>query len=114
LKLQTDRPGSFSAVTEALAGAGLNIEGVTEVGGEVHLLVPDGARAKQVLEAAGLHVDSESDPVIVKLQDRPGELAGVTRRLAGAGVDVRVVYLATDTRVVLVVDDPEKARDEVC
>jgi hypothetical protein len=51
--------------------------------------------------------------VVLKLQDRPGELAGITRRLAAAGVNLQVLYLATDTRVVLLVDDPEKAREEV-
>jgi hypothetical protein len=113
VKLEADRPGSFSRIAEALAGAGVNIEGVSELDGTVHVLVPDAATARQALEAAGLHVEAEAEPVVIKLEDRPGELAGITRRLAAAGVNIRVLYLATGTRVVFLVDDPEKAREEV-
>ena len=81
--------------------------------GVVHLLVPDGPSARRALEEAGLQVEAEADPVVIRLQDRPGELAGLTKRLAGAGVSLRVVYLATDTRVVFVADDPERAREEI-
>src|SRR5919197_4235446 len=111
VRLQEDRPGAFSAVAEALGAAGVNIEGITEMEGVVNVLVPDGAAGKRALESAGLAVEAEADPVVVKLQDRPGELAGVTKRLAAAGVSLRVVYLATDTRVVFVVDDPARARE---
>jgi hypothetical protein len=113
VRLNEDRPGAFSAVAEALGGAGVNIEGVTEMEGVVHVLVPDAAAAKRALESTGLRVEAEADPVIVKLEDRPGELAGLTKRLAAAGVSLRVVYLATDTRVVFVADDPERTREEI-
>ena len=113
VRLQDDRPGAFSAVAEALGAAGVNIEGVMEMEGVVHVLVPDGAVARRALESAGLQIEAEADPVVVKLEDRPGELAGVTKRLANAGVDLRVVYLATGTRVVFVVSDPDRAREEI-
>jgi hypothetical protein len=113
VKLGDDRPGAFSAVAEALGAAGVNIEGITEMEGVVHVLVPDGATGRQALETAGLQVASEADPVVVKLEDRAGELAGLTKRLASAGVNLRVVYLATGTRVVFIADDPERAREEI-
>jgi hypothetical protein len=113
VRLKEDRPGAFSAVAEALSAGGVNIEGVTQMDGVVNVLVPDGAVARRALESAGLQIEGESDPVVVKLEDRPGELAGVTKRLANAGVSLRVVYLATNTRVVFVADDPDRAREEL-
>ncbi len=42
--------------------------------------------------------------------DRPGYLAEITKKLSDAGINVEVGYVATDTRLVFVVDDPERAR----
>jgi hypothetical protein len=39
--LAEDRPGAFSAVAEALGGANVNIEGVAQIDGLVHVLVDD-------------------------------------------------------------------------
>ena len=42
--------------------------------------------------------------------DEPGAVGRVARRMADAGVNITIVYLATETRLVLGVDDLEKAR----
>ena len=39
--------------------------------------------------------------IVERLEDRPGMLGKVTRHLAGAGINLTTVYLATDTRLVL-------------
>ena len=39
--------------------------------------------------------------VVEHVEDRPGMLGMVTRRLADAGINLTTVYLATDTRLVL-------------
>ena len=44
------------------------------------------------------------------MSDRPGELAMTLRRLAEAQVNVRFLYLATGTRVVIGAEDVMKAR----
>lgn len=44
------------------------------------------------------------------MPDRPGELSRILQRLAEAEVNVRSVYLATDTRVVIGAEDVTKAR----
>jgi hypothetical protein len=44
------------------------------------------------------------------MSDRPGKLSMVMQRLAEAGVNLRFVYLATETRVVVGVDDISRAR----
>ena len=110
ITLTEDRPGAFAAVAGALGDAGVNIDGVTEVGGTVHLLVEEAARARQVLEAAGHAVAAEREVLVLSLPDRPGELARITHSLATAGVNLTFVYLATNTRIVLGVDDLATAR----
>jgi len=47
---------------------------------------------------------------MVPMPDRPGELAMIMKRLAEAEVNVKFLYLGTDTRVVVSVDDITQAR----
>ncbi len=113
VKLQQDKPGSFARVADALGKAGVNIEGVTEVEGIVHLLVEDAAGARKALEGAGLTVAADREVLILTVPDRPGELARITRKIADASVNLTVVYMANNTRVVIGVDDLAKAKQAV-
>ena len=38
--------------------------------------------------------------VVVDVEDRPGELADLARRIARAGVNIDLVYVATRNRIV--------------
>jgi hypothetical protein len=42
---------------------------------------------------------------VVDVEDRPGVLADLTRRIAKAGVDLDLVYVATNNRVVFGAQD---------
>jgi hypothetical protein len=103
--LREDRPGSFAALVQALGDAGINIDGVAEIDGVVHLLVEDAEAVRPAVEASNNRVTEERDVLVISLPDRPGELARVARRIADAGVNVSFVYLATNTRVVIGVED---------
>jgi hypothetical protein len=112
-----DRPGGLAAVGEALGSAGINIEGLCGVGmgdrGVIHVLVEDGAAARAALEAAGLSVDAESEPLVSDVSQSagtPGALGQMARAIADAGVNLRAVYIATNNRAVAVTDDNEAAR----
>jgi hypothetical protein len=106
-----NRPGQLAQVGEALGGAGVNIEGFcVEPQGEHHLLVNDGAAARRALEDAGVRVGDEREVLVLEIEDRPGTLGATCRKLADAGVNIEIAYLATGTRLVLGVNDPEKAR----
>ncbi len=111
VKLTEDRPGELSGVVQALSRSGLNIEGLAEVEGVVHVLAHDANAARAALRSAGYAVEAEFEVVILPMPDRPGELAMVMRRLADAGVNVRFVYFATGTRVVIGTDNVMKARE---
>jgi hypothetical protein len=111
--LMDNRPGALADITEALGKAGINIEGmcgfVTSGGGVGHLLVQDPGAARRALSGV-CEVGEERDVLVADLEDRPGALAGVVRRLADAGVNVEVGYLTAKLQVVLAVSDIEKAR----
>lgn len=109
-----DKPGELARVGEALGKAGMNIEGVCGVTvdgqGVIHLLVEDAAKARRTLEVNRITVREETDVLVVEVEDRPAALGNIARRLANAGVNLHLAYLATSTRLVLGVDDLEKAR----
>jgi len=109
-----NRPGTLAALGEALGRAGVNIDGISGIESqgraEVHVLVEDAAAARRALEAAGLRVGAERPVLVMTMEDRPGELGKVARRIANAGVNIELLYLATNTRLVIGADDLEKAR----
>jgi hypothetical protein len=110
-----DRPGGLAAVGEALGKAGINVEGVCGHGfegrGMIHVCVQDGAAARSALEATGIKVEGEAEAILgesVPGADTPGTMGAMTRQVADAGINVRSVYLATNSRVVMVTDDNAK------
>jgi len=110
IRLGEDRPGALAALVQALSRSGVNIDGIAEVDGMVHVLSRDPSAARAALRAGGYTVDGELEVLIMPMSDRPGELSMVMQRLAEAGVNLRFVYLATGTRVVIGTDDITRAR----
>jgi hypothetical protein len=110
VRLTNDRPGELAGVVDALSQAGVNIDGLAEVDGVVHVLARDPSAARAALRSGGYKIEGELEVLILPMPDRPGELSMITRRLADASVNVRFVYLATETRVVIGVDDISQAR----
>jgi hypothetical protein len=107
-------PGTFASMGEALGGAGINIDGICgfPAGGEgvVHLLVEDTAGAKKAVEDAGHQVSDEREVLVVDVEDKPGEVGRVCRKLAGAGVNLDLIYPTNRGQLVLGADDIGKAR----
>ena len=97
-------PGALALVAAAISDAGVNIAGVTCVGSgeraELHILVPHAEAAKHSLAISHLGISREREVVVVDVEDRPGVLADLTRKIAGAGVNLDLVYVATRNRVV--------------
>jgi hypothetical protein len=109
-----DRPGELARLGEALGSAGVNIDGgcaTTGAGqGQVNILVEDAGAARQALEGAGIQVAAEREALVVDAPNQPGELGRTARKLADAGVNVDVYYVATGDKLVFGVDDMGKAR----
>lgn len=97
-------PGALARVAAAISDAGVNIAAATctEVAdrAELHILVPHAEAAKHSLAISQLNVTREREVVVVDVEDRPGELADLTRTIAQAGVNIDLVYVATRNRVV--------------
>jgi hypothetical protein len=97
-------PGALAQVAAAISDAGVNIAAATCVGpgerAELHILVPHAEAVKHALAISHLAVTREREVVVIDVQDRPGVLADLTRRIAKAGVDLDLVYVATRNRVV--------------
>jgi hypothetical protein len=100
-----DRPGTLAKVTDAIAKAGINIDGFSgdsECGGTFHFLfIADAVRARSALESAGYKVKSERDVALVDVADRPGTAAIELKKIAQQELDVDLLYLATNDRMVI-------------
>jgi hypothetical protein len=97
-------PGALAQVAAAISDAGVNIAAATCVGAgewaELHILVPHAEAAKHSLAISHVAVTREREVVVVDVEDRPGVLADLTRKIARAGVNLDLVYVATRNRVV--------------
>ncbi len=97
-------PGALARVAAAISDAGVNIAAATCVGAgeqaELHILVPHAEAARHSLAISHVGVTREREVVVVDVEDRPGVLADLTRKIARAGVNLDLVYVATQNRVV--------------
>ena len=97
-------PGALADVAAAISDAGVNIAAATCIGpgnrAELHILVPHGEAARHALAISHVAVTREREVVVVDVEDRPGVLADLTRKIALAGVNLDLVYVATRNRVV--------------
>ena len=112
--LLEDKPGALARMGEALGLAGINIDGICgmTVAGEgvIFVLVEDIDAAKKVLEVKQIKVAGEQEVLVIEVEDRPGVLGNIARRLAHAGVNVNLAFMAMTTKLVVGVDDLVKAR----
>ena len=112
-----NEPGALARVAAAISDAGVNIAAATCVGpgdrAELHILVPHAEAARHSLGISHLAVTREREVVVVDVQDRPGVLADLTRKIAKAGVNLDLVYVATNNRVVFGSDDLDALRAAV-
>lgn len=93
-----NRPGQLARVTKVLAERGVNLL-VYSLGlgakGVITLIAHDEDRARSALRDAGIGC-REVALIFVRMEDKPGQAASISRRLADAGVNVEV-WLPVDT-----------------
>ncbi|MBU0685184.1 MAG: ACT domain-containing protein [Candidatus Thermoplasmatota archaeon] len=111
-----NKPGEIARLTEKLHEANINIRAIsTEAHAEVARLVSaDPEKTRETLEKAEMQF-SVRNVLVVKLEDKPGELARVTRILANEGINLDAAYMfdkdSKHVHVALAVSDEEKARN---
>jgi hypothetical protein len=113
-----DRPGELARLGAATGEAGVNIQGMCAMTGEgrgvIHLLFDDGdaPRARTALEGAGMGVADEREVLVVDIEDRPGTLGEVARRLGEANVNIELAYTTFGgVKLVVATDDLDSARE---
>jgi hypothetical protein len=112
-----DRPGTLAKATDAIAKAGINIEGYCAVPsgkegkGTFRVVTKDPANTRKALEAAGFKVQDERDAAIVDVENRPGTVAQIFRRIAQNELNIGPTYSITQNRIVISADDFSKLRE---
>lgn len=108
-----NQPGVLANLSKKMGEAGINIEGIsgTQYQDKVvlHLLFDKGQEAQALLAKNKITVMSVREVLVVEIADKPGELGKVAQKMANAEVNIDFVYIASRNRLVLGVDDPEKA-----
>jgi hypothetical protein len=108
-------PGALAKVATAISDAGVNIAAATCLGNgsraELHILVKHAEAARHALATShDVTISREREVVVVEVVDCPGVLADLTRKVAAAGVDLDLVYVATRNRVVFGAHDIDGLR----
>jgi hypothetical protein len=100
-----NQPGTLLRASDALARAGINIDGacgyICESRGEFHVLVEEAERARRALLDAGLEIRAERQVVATPIENRPGSAAAILRRVAEAGANIDLLYATADGRLVV-------------
>jgi len=91
-----NQPGVLAGISEALGRNHINIEALAAEAmgdsGVIRLITRNASKARTVLEKLGYNV-MDSDILMLRLQDRPGELARISTTLGERGVNIENVYL---------------------
>ncbi len=96
-----NRVGVLAEVCELLGRGGINIEAICAQGlgdsGLIRLVTGDVRTAERELKLAGYSYRT-AEILIVKLNDNPGELGKVARKLSRADIDIESLYVLSKNR----------------
>ena len=112
-----NEPGALAKLAEALAARGVDLRAIGGGGigdvGHVIMTTADDDTARAVLKAGG-YAFIEGESLLTEVDDRPGGMASVARRLADAGVNIQghlfVGRWGDRAMFAFVVDDVARAR----
>ena len=115
--LINDRPGELAKVTDALAMNGINIMAIASERCKnpiIRIVTDDEQSTRAALKKANMKF-RENELMVIELQDRPGELSKMAKKLAKSGVNVESIHIlnkgASTTSIALVVDNYKKASE---
>jgi len=91
--------GSLAAVAEALGSVGVNIEAISAYGVDnkayFRIITNDVTTSLKVLSKLSDVRITESETIIYKMMNRPGELGKITRKLANKGISLESLYIVS-------------------
>ncbi|MEM4295539.1 MAG: ACT domain-containing protein [Candidatus Anstonellales archaeon] len=94
-----NNPGTLFQIASLLGNAGINIEAITafainEKTAIFRIVTNDYKTASQMLKRAPINIEvNENDIIVVKLENKPGELAKLTEVIYKAGIDLNAIYI---------------------
>ena len=110
-------PGSLANLGETLGNTGINIKGMCGLPMKdqsiVHVLVEDETTARWAIEEAGFEIRAVREVLVIDISDIAGKAGGggkLARRIGNNRINIDLIYLAENNRIVLGVDDLDKAR----
>ncbi|MHA1932548.1 MAG: ACT domain-containing protein [Promethearchaeota archaeon] len=113
-------PGKLADLGEVLGKNGVNMEGIVGIPLKdeafIHILVEDETKTRSILEQAGFQVSAVREVLVVTGQpginilDVPGTGGKIARKIADAGVNIELIYFAALNRLIIGVDNLEKAK----
>ncbi|MFX0005870.1 MAG: amino acid-binding ACT domain-containing protein [Promethearchaeota archaeon] len=113
-----NEPGMLANMGECLGKMGINMEGLCgfplKNEAVVHILVEDDETARWALEDAGFEVRAVREVLVLDIghiAGKPGTGGKMARKIGNAGVNIDLIYFAENNRIVLGVDNLEKARN---
>src|SRR3984957_2978752 len=87
-----NKPGALAQVAAAVSDAGVNLAAGTCIGAReqaaLPILGPPPEAAKHSLSTVHLAVSREREVVVVDVEDNPGVLADLARKIAKAGINL--------------------------
>ncbi|VVC02788.1 ACT domain protein [Candidatus Bilamarchaeum dharawalense] len=93
-----DKVGLLADISYILAKSKINIDSISveviSAKAIITIGLSDGVRGKQVIEAAGYRVENP-EAIVIKFQEKAGELNKITTMLKKEGVDVKGVNILT-------------------
>jgi len=118
-----NKPGALARVTNLLAEAKINIEGISVSSsvdiGLVQIVVSNAVRTRQILTRKKIAFVTQ-DVVLVQLANQPGALARVVSKIAKLGININYVYATACTggencRSVAIISAPNLRKvDDIC
>jgi hypothetical protein len=97
LVLSDNKVGTLANVSEALGSVGVNIEAISAYEKDdkavFRIVTMDANSAVRVLSKIRGLSTTESDILVLRMMNRPGELGKITRKLSNRGVDLESLYI---------------------
>ncbi|MFW9864808.1 MAG: ACT domain-containing protein [Candidatus Thorarchaeota archaeon] len=113
-------PGKLADLGEILGKNGINMEGICgfpiKDEGIIHILVEDEIKTRKILEQAGFQVSAVREVLVLTGQPgkniliEPGSGGKIARKISNASVNIDLIYFAALNRLIIGVDNIEKAK----
>ena len=115
-----NKPGVLADMGEILGKNGINMEGLCGIPikdeAVIHILVEEDTTARYILESEGFQVRAVREVLVIDIGNivgRPGTGGKLARKIGNAGVNIDLIYFAENNRIIIGVDDLEKARNAI-